>query len=71
MAEAALNAIRHCLRCGLPYDWRRSTSWSLKLTFCSESCERHQNGFTIEELLRCKREQWVWQPLDFSGLVPA
>ena len=43
--------IRHCQHCGLPYDWRRSPSSSLKMTYCGSLCERADMGFTIEGLL--------------------
>lgn len=43
--------IRHCQRCGAAYDWRRSASSSLKMTYCSSLCERGGLGFTIEGLL--------------------
>ena len=40
--------IRHCAHCGLPYDWRRSTSSSLKMTYCGTLCEKGDLGFTLE-----------------------
>jgi len=40
--------IQHC---GTPYDWRRSPSGSLKMTYCGSLCERAGLGFTIESLL--------------------
>ena len=43
--------IRICQRCGLPYDWRRSASGSLKMTYCGSLCEKADLGFTIETLL--------------------
>lgn len=43
--------IRLCERCGVPYDWRRSPSRSLKMTYCGSLCERADLGFTIEALL--------------------
>lgn len=45
------SAIRTCLRCGTSYDWRRSTSAWLKMTFCTSMCESVALGFTIESLL--------------------
>lgn len=42
--------IKRCARCGVPYDWRRSTSASLKMTYCGSLCERADLGFTIEGL---------------------
>ena len=46
------NNIRICDRCGIRYDWRRSPSSSLKMTYCGSLCERASLGFTIEALLR-------------------
>ena len=43
--------IRTCQHCGLPYDWRRSPSGSLKMTYCGTLCEKADLGFTIETLL--------------------
>jgi hypothetical protein len=43
--------IRTCARCASPYDWRRSTSGCLKMTYCGVLCERGGLGFTIETLL--------------------
>jgi len=43
--------IRTCQHCGAPYDWRRSPSGSLKMTYCGSLCERPGLGFTIESLL--------------------
>lgn len=42
----------NCENCGSPYDWRRSPSSFLKMTYCSSLCERSDLGFTIEALLR-------------------
>jgi hypothetical protein len=49
---SAIDHIRTCAHCGLRYDWRRSPSGSLKMTYCSSLCERADLGFTIEALLR-------------------
>ena len=43
--------IRICQHCGNRYDWRRSPSSSLKMTYCGSLCERADLGFTIETLL--------------------
>ncbi len=43
--------MRTCQHCGLPYDWRRSPSGSLKMTYCGSLCERAELGFTIDGLL--------------------
>ncbi len=47
-----ISPIRKCARCGVPYDWRRSPSSSLKMTYCGSLCEKAALGFTIESLLR-------------------
>lgn len=43
--------IRTCARCSIKYDWRRSASSSLKMTYCNSLCERADLGFTIDALL--------------------
>lgn len=43
--------IRVCGHCGSAYDWRRSPSSSLKMTYCGSLCEKADLGFTIETLL--------------------
>ncbi|MBK6320422.1 MAG: hypothetical protein IPI33_07220 [Dehalococcoidia bacterium] len=48
--------IKECRRCGLRYDWRRSPSSSLKMTYCGSLCEQADLGFTIEALLRYDRQ---------------
>ena len=56
------NNMRTCQHCGLPYDWRRSPSGSLKMTYCGSLCERADMGFTIESLLnesRVVRVDWA------------
>jgi hypothetical protein len=50
-----LSNIRVCARCGLRYDWRKSPSTALKMTYCSSLCERADLGFTLEALLRVER----------------
>ena len=50
-----LNNIKVCARCGLRYDWRKSPSTALKMTYCSSLCERADLGFTIEALLKVER----------------
>ena len=49
--------IRHCERCSAPYDWRRSTSRSLRMTYCNSLCEAADLGGTIESLLLVRRRQ--------------
>lgn len=43
--------IRNCGRCRVPYDWRRSGSRSLKMTYCGSLCEAADLGCTIEGFL--------------------
>jgi hypothetical protein len=60
------SAIRFCKKCSLAYDWRRSPSVSLKMTYCSSLCERADLGFTIDSLIRTRiQRDPTW------GLVPA
>ena len=47
--------IKTCRRCNLRYDWRRSPSSSLKMTYCGSLCEQADLGFTIEAVLRYER----------------
>ena len=51
--------MNRCARCGIPYDWRRSTSWSLKMTFCSMYCEAKANGATIENILAAEKNEII------------
>ena len=50
-----LSHIKVCQRCGLRYDWRRSPSGSLKMTYCGSLCERADLGFTLDAILRSER----------------
>jgi hypothetical protein len=43
--------LRTCARCSARYDWRRSTSSALKMTYCGVLCERGGLGFTLDSLL--------------------
>jgi len=43
--------LKVCARCGNRYDWRKSPSSSLKMTYCGSLCERADLGFTIDALL--------------------
>ena len=47
--------IRNCEHCGIRYDWRRSPSSSLKMTYCGSLCEKAALGFTLEAMLRMQR----------------
>lgn len=44
--------MRVCQHCGISYDWRRSPSAYLKMTYCGSLCEKADLGFTLETLLR-------------------
>jgi hypothetical protein len=52
-----LENIKVCARCGLRYDWRKSPSSSLKMTYCSSLCEKADLGFTLEALLRYQKAE--------------
>lgn len=47
--------MKSCQRCGLRYDWRKSTSGSLKMTYCGTLCEIADTGTTIETLLSASK----------------
>lgn len=56
--------MRVCQHCGSPYDWRRSPSGSLKMTYCGSLCEKADMGFTIETLLgEVQRVRLDWKEL--------
>ena len=56
--------MRTCERCGVPYDWRRSPSTSLKMTYCGSLCERAGLGFTIDTLIgEVKIVRSTWREL--------
>lgn len=55
-----------CKNCRLPYDWRRSPSGSLKMTYCSSLCERADLGFTIEALLQCSSQRSLLRQLELE-----
>jgi hypothetical protein len=66
-----LGNIRMCLQCATPYDWRRSSSKSLKMTYCSVLCERASLGFTIEALLAARRAPREAEAAEDKELVAA
>lgn len=43
--------MKECQNCGLRYDWRRSPSSYLKMTYCGSICEKRHLGFTIDAAL--------------------
>lgn len=51
-ASSAPGPIRICSRCSLPYDWRKSTSYTLKMTYCTTLCEYAGEGFLLERYLK-------------------
>lgn len=67
MTTSIAQTIRVCLRCGIRYDWRRSPSSSLKMTYCGALCERSDLGFTIDGLLNTRKPDPV---LPFGLLQP-
>lgn len=52
ITAAGNSHIRVCAHCHMRYDWRRSPSSSLKMTYCGTLCERAALGFTIDALLQ-------------------
>jgi len=66
-----LSNIRVCARCGLRYDWRKSPSSALKMTYCSSLCERADLGFTVEALLKLERPAQVITVPDAAEVEPA
>jgi hypothetical protein len=66
-----LSNIRVCARCGLRYDWRKSPSSALKMTYCSSLCERADLGFTVEALLKLERPVQVAVPVEEAEPEPA
>lgn len=64
-SAAKQSPLRTCARCGNIYDWRRSPSSSLKMTYCGSLCEKGDLGFTIEAILRTdfKKESAPPEPL--------
>ena len=61
------SVIGSCIRCRVAYDWRRSGSNSLKMTYCGVLCEKSDLGFTIEALLR----DWSPTPRSLPATPPA
>ncbi len=51
-ATTPADHMRTCERCGLRYDWRKSPSALLKMTYCGSLCERGALGYTLEALVR-------------------
>jgi hypothetical protein len=51
--------IKVCARCGGRYDWRKSPSSTLKMTYCGSLCEKADLGFTLEALLKVERPEKV------------
>ncbi len=61
--------LRTCQRCHVAYDFRRSTSRWLKLTYCGTLCEQGALGFTIEALLEnvvTVAPVEIMEPIDFE-----
>ncbi len=56
--------IKTCRRCGLRYDWRRSPSSSLKMTYCGSLCEAGDLGFTLDALMKSERTAKAADPVE-------
>lgn len=70
--HAQTEHLRTCGRCGIRYDWRKSPSTSLKMTYCGALCEMAALGFTIEAMLRSAVEVLpAPQPLSETWLIAA
>lgn len=52
-----LDPMRTCARCQQRYDWRKSPSSCLKMTYCGSMCERADLGFTLEGLMTAALER--------------
>ena len=57
--------MRTCTRCGVKYDWSRSSSSWLKMTYCSVLCERAGLGFTLDSILVGTKQ--LEQPLGLTA----
>ncbi|HEY4670321.1 MAG TPA: hypothetical protein VIH05_11145 [Tepidiformaceae bacterium] len=67
-----MSDIRICRRCLCPYNWKRSPSSSLKMTYCGTLCEKADLGFTIEALIKdVHRTAWRRDLVLEEELVPA
>lgn len=66
---ASTDHIRACAHCGLRYDWRRSPSSSLKMTYCGSLCERADLGFTIDALLQYQAPARALRAVDAGTLA--
>src|SRR5205814_2183647 len=73
MAHSIINLdhIKQCERCGLRYDWRRSPSSSLKMTYCGSLCERAALGFTIDALMQLQRKEKPAAPVEAEAVEAA
>lgn len=54
---------RYCEYCKFPYNWRKSTSKYLKMTFCCFTHERFANGCLIEDILDTQRTGYPLQEI--------
>jgi len=64
--EAGLD--HYCKNCGIPYNWRKSTSRYLKMTYCTTMCEKSHSGQTIESLLAAERKPSFIEAEAFGGV---
>jgi hypothetical protein len=50
-----------CQHCGTRYEWKKSSSRWLRLTYCTWTCEKAGEGFLIEQLFEVER--WPFSEL--------
>ncbi len=50
-----MEVLNKCRYCGTRYHWQKSSSWSLKMQFCSREHERAFNGCAIEDIFAVER----------------
>ncbi len=63
--------IKVCDRCGLRYDWHKSTSTMLKMTYCGSLCERLGLGFTLDAVMTMQRVVKVKSATSRTEVAPA
>ena len=61
--------IRTCAHCGARYDWRRSASAWLKMTYCGSLCESADLGFTIDALFQVERQTSAAKVKELAGIA--
>jgi len=61
--------LSRCKYCGTRYHFRKSTSWSLKMQFCSREHERAFNGCTIEDIFAVERFPFSFVFAELAGRI--